>query len=149
MDKGFKSPHVDDRSEFTELLERTSKAMVKHLTERPAMPVDCSTPPEALRRELATLALPPAGMAAEGLRPVFAVYSTFMQRAVDSLIHDICLQALPVTVCLDRAGVVGDDGPTHHGVFDIALLRGIPGLVFMQPRHEAELDRHRQGRVFS
>jgi len=80
-----------------------------------------------------------AGMAAEGLVPVFAVYSTFVQRAVDYIIHDICLQNLPVVLCLDRAGVVGDDGPTHHGVFDIALLRPIPNLVLMQPRDAAEL----------
>ncbi len=80
-----------------------------------------------------------AGMATDGIHPVFAVYSTFMQRAVDCLIHDICLQNLPVTICLDRAGLVGDDGPTHHGVFDIALLRNIPGLIFMQPANEAEL----------
>lgn len=80
-----------------------------------------------------------AGMAAEGLRPVFAVYSTFLQRAVDCVIHDVCLQNLPVVLCLDRAGIVGDDGPTHHGVFDIALLRSIPGLVMMQPKDEAEL----------
>ncbi len=80
-----------------------------------------------------------AGLAATGLHPVFAVYSSFMQRAVDCLIHDICLQDLPVTICLDRAGIVGDDGPTHHGVFDIALLRHIPRLIFMQPGDEAEL----------
>ena len=80
-----------------------------------------------------------AGLAASGLRPVFAVYSTFAQRAVDMLIHDVCLQGLPVTLCLDRAGVVGDDGPTHHGVFDIALMRSIPGLTIMQPGNEAEL----------
>ena len=80
-----------------------------------------------------------AGLAAEGLRPVFAVYSTFLQRAVDCVIHDVCLQKLPVVLCLDRAGIVGDDGPTHHGVFDIALLRPVPGLIIMQPRDEAEL----------
>jgi len=80
-----------------------------------------------------------AGLAAEGMRPVFAVYSTFMQRAVDCLIHDVSLQALPVVFCLDRAGVVGDDGPTHHGVFDIALLRPVPGLIIMQPKDEPEL----------
>ena len=80
-----------------------------------------------------------AGMATQGLMPVFAVYSTFIQRAVDYIIHDICLQKLPVVICLDRAGVVGDDGPTHHGVFDIALLRPVPDLVMMQPRDEAEL----------
>jgi 1-deoxy-D-xylulose-5-phosphate synthase len=80
-----------------------------------------------------------AGLAAEGFRPVFAVYSTFAQRIVDCVIHDICLQNLPVVLCLDRAGIVGDDGPTHHGVFDLALLAPIPGLMIMQPRHEAEL----------
>jgi len=80
-----------------------------------------------------------AGMAAEGLRPVFAVYSTFAQRTIDCLIHDVCLQHLPVIFCFDRAGIVGDDGPTHHGVFDIPLCRSIPNLVFMQPKDEAEL----------
>ena len=80
-----------------------------------------------------------AGMAAEGLVPVFAVYSTFVQRSIDYIIHDICLQNLPVVICLDRAGIVGDDGPTHHGVFDIALLRPVPNLVLMQPKDEAEL----------
>lgn len=80
-----------------------------------------------------------AGLAAEGLVPVFAVYSTFSQRAVDCIIHDVCLQNLPVIFCLDRAGIVGDDGPTHHGVFDIALLRPVPGLIIMQPKDEAEL----------
>jgi 1-deoxy-D-xylulose-5-phosphate synthase len=80
-----------------------------------------------------------AGLSTEGLMPIFAVYSTFLQRAVDYVIHDVCLQDLPVVLCLDRAGVVGDDGPTHHGVFDLALLRPVPGLVIMQPRDEAEL----------
>ena len=80
-----------------------------------------------------------AGMAARGLVPVVAIYSTFFQRSVDCVIHDVCLQKLPVIFCLDRAGIVGEDGPTHHGVFDIALLRTIPGLVIMQPADEAEL----------
>ncbi|MDP2990801.1 MAG: 1-deoxy-D-xylulose-5-phosphate synthase [Kiritimatiellota bacterium] len=80
-----------------------------------------------------------AGLAAEGLRPVVAVYSTFAQRIVDYVIHDVCLQQLPVIFCLDRAGLVGDDGPTHHGVFDIALFRSVPNLVFLQPKDEAEL----------
>jgi len=80
-----------------------------------------------------------AGLAADGLRPVFAVYSTFAQRLVDYVIHDVCLQNLPVVFCLDRAGVVGDDGPTHHGIFDLALFRTIPGLIMMQPKDEAEL----------
>ena len=68
-----------------------------------------------------------------------AVYSTFAQRAVDCVIHDVCLQRLPVILCLDRAGIVGDDGPTHHGVFDLALFRNIPNLVIMQPADGAEL----------
>ena len=80
-----------------------------------------------------------AGLAASGLVPVFAVYSTFVQRAVDCVIHDVCLQNLPVILCLDRAGIVGDDGPTHHGIFDLALLAPVPGLVIMQPKDEAEL----------
>lgn len=80
-----------------------------------------------------------AGLAAEGMIPVFAVYSTFLQRAVDCVIHDVCLQGLPVVLCLDRAGIVGDDGPTHHGIFDIPLLRPVPGLTIMQPKDEAEL----------
>jgi len=80
-----------------------------------------------------------AGLAAAGLRPVFAVYSTFAQRAVDCIIHDVCLQKLPVVFCFDRAGIVGEDGPTHHGLFDLALLRPVPGLVIMQPKDEPEL----------
>lgn len=80
-----------------------------------------------------------AGLATQGHVPVFAVYSTFSQRIVDYIIHDVCLQKLPVVLCLDRAGVVGDDGATHHGVFDIALLRPIPNLVIMQPASEPEL----------
>ena len=80
-----------------------------------------------------------AGLAAGGARPFLPIYSTFSQRAVDSLIHDIALQSLPVVVGLDRAGIVGDDGPTHHGVFDIPLLSAVPNLVLVQPRDEAEL----------
>ncbi len=82
-----------------------------------------------------------AGLAAAGLRPVVAVYSTFVQRAIDGIIHDIALQKLPVLICLDRAGVVPGDGPTHHGIFDIALLRPVPDLVIMQPRTCADLTR--------
>lgn len=80
-----------------------------------------------------------AGLATQGLRPVFAVYSTFSQRAIDCIIHDVCLQKLPVIFCLDRAGIVGDDGPTHHGVFDLALLRSVPNLILAQPADGAEL----------
>ncbi|MCB9555671.1 MAG: 1-deoxy-D-xylulose-5-phosphate synthase [Deltaproteobacteria bacterium] len=75
-----------------------------------------------------------AGMACEGFRPVCAIYSTFLQRAFDQVIHDVCLQELPVTFCIDRAGLVGADGPTHHGVFDICYLRTIPNLALIAPR---------------
>ena len=81
-----------------------------------------------------------AGMAAAGLRPFVAIYSTFLQRAYDQVIHDVALMNLPVTFCLDRAGLVGEDGPTHHGIFDVAFLRAIPNLVIMSPRNEAELN---------
>jgi len=80
-----------------------------------------------------------AGMATRGFRPVCAIYSTFLQRAFDPIIHDVCLQKLPVLFCLDRAGLSGDDGPTHHGLFDIAYLRSIPGIVLMAPKDEDEL----------
>jgi 1-deoxy-D-xylulose-5-phosphate synthase len=80
-----------------------------------------------------------AGMATRGFRPVCAIYSTFLQRAFDPLIHDVCLQKLPVLFCMDRAGLSGDDGPTHHGLFDIAYLRGIPEIVLMAPKDEDEL----------
>ncbi len=80
-----------------------------------------------------------AGLAAEGLRPVAAIYSTFAQRAYDQIFHDICLQNFPVTLALDRAGLVGDDGPTHHGVFDLSYLRHLPGLTVMAPKDENEL----------
>ena len=80
-----------------------------------------------------------AGMAAEGLRPVVAIYSTFLQRAYDQIIHDVCLQKLPVVFALDRAGIVGEDGPTHHGAFDLSYLRIIPNMVVMAPKDENEL----------
>ncbi|MBF2057003.1 MAG: 1-deoxy-D-xylulose-5-phosphate synthase [Cyanobacterium sp. T60_A2020_053] len=82
-----------------------------------------------------------AGLACEGMRPVVAIYSTFLQRAYDQIIHDVCIQNLPVFFCLDRAGVVGADGPTHQGMYDIAYLRCIPNLVIMAPKDEAELQR--------
>ncbi|MFH1753724.1 MAG: 1-deoxy-D-xylulose-5-phosphate synthase [Candidatus Omnitrophota bacterium] len=81
-----------------------------------------------------------AGLAKEGLRPVVAIYSTFLQRAYDQLIHDVSLQGLPVLFCIDRAGLVGSDGPTHHGVFDIAYLRHIPDMVVMAPSSTKELE---------
>jgi 1-deoxy-D-xylulose-5-phosphate synthase len=80
-----------------------------------------------------------AGMATQGYRPVCAIYSTFLQRAFDPIVHDVCLQKLPVFFCMDRAGLSGDDGPTHHGLFDISYLRGIPGIVLMAPKDEDEL----------
>jgi 1-deoxy-D-xylulose-5-phosphate synthase len=80
-----------------------------------------------------------AGLAASGFRPFVAIYSTFLQRAVDSVMHDVCLQNLPVVFCADRAGIVGSDGPTHHGIFDIAMLRCLPNLTIMQPKDAAEL----------
>ncbi|HBF40088.1 MAG TPA: 1-deoxy-D-xylulose-5-phosphate synthase [Firmicutes bacterium] len=80
-----------------------------------------------------------AGMAKKGLRPVVAIYSTFLQRAYDQIIHDVCFQKLPVLLVLDRAGLVGPDGPTHHGVFDLSFLRQIPNLIVMAPSEEGEL----------
>jgi 1-deoxy-D-xylulose-5-phosphate synthase len=80
-----------------------------------------------------------AGLATQGLRPVVAIYSSFLQRAFDQLIHDVALENLPVIFCIDRAGIVGDDGPTHHGVFDNAFLRSIPNLTIMAPKDENEL----------
>ena len=80
-----------------------------------------------------------AGLALQGMRPVAAIYSTFLQRAFDQIVHDVCLQSLPVVFCLDRAGLVGDDGPTHHGAFDIAYLRPLPNITLMAPRDEAML----------
>jgi 1-deoxy-D-xylulose-5-phosphate synthase len=80
-----------------------------------------------------------AGLALEGVKPVAAIYSTFLQRAFDQIVHDVCLQKLNVAFVMDRAGLVGDDGPTHHGVFDIAYLRCLPNIVLMAPRDEAML----------
>jgi 1-deoxy-D-xylulose-5-phosphate synthase len=95
-----------------------------------------------------------SGLALGGSRPVCAIYSTFLQRAFDQIVHDVALQSLPVVFCMDRAGLVGDDGPTHHGVFDIAYLRSLPNMVLMAPRDEAMLTRmlrtallHEQGPV--
>ena len=80
-----------------------------------------------------------AGLALEGCKPVAAIYSTFLQRAYDQIVHDVCLQRLNVVFAMDRAGLVGDDGPTHHGVFDIAYMRCLPNMVMMAPRDEATL----------
>ncbi len=80
-----------------------------------------------------------AGLAKEGFRPVCGIYSTFLQRAFDQIIHDVCLQNLPVVFAIDRAGIVGEDGATHQGIFDLSYLRIIPNLVIMAPKDENEL----------
>ncbi len=80
-----------------------------------------------------------AGLAVQGQKPVVAVYSTFLQRAYDQIIHDVCLQNLPVVFAIDRGGIVGEDGPTHQGVFDISYLRHIPGMIVMEPKDDHEL----------
>lgn len=82
-----------------------------------------------------------AGLACEGMRPVVAIYSTFLQRGYDQIVHDVCIQNLPVFFCLDRAGIVGADGPTHQGMYDISYLRCLPNMVLMAPKDEAELQR--------
>ncbi|MFW6081638.1 MAG: 1-deoxy-D-xylulose-5-phosphate synthase [Desulfosalsimonas sp.] len=82
-----------------------------------------------------------AGMATEGLKPVVAIYSTFLQRAYDQIIHDVCLESLPVVFAIDRGGIVGEDGPTHHGLFDLTYLRSMPNMVVMAPMDENELKR--------
>jgi 1-deoxy-D-xylulose-5-phosphate synthase len=82
-----------------------------------------------------------AGLAAEGLRPVVAIYSTFLQRAFDQILHDVCIEGLPVVFALDRGGIVGEDGATHHGLFDFAYLRTLPNMTVMAPRDEEELRR--------
>ena len=90
-----------------------------------------------------------AGLAADGYRPVVAIYSSFVQRAYDQVFHDICLQKLPVTIAMDRGGLVGDDGPTHHGVFDISYLRHLPGITLMAPKDENELRHMLKTAVYS
>ena len=82
-----------------------------------------------------------AGMATEGFRPVVAIYSTFLQRAYDQILHDVCLESLPVTFAVDRGGIVGEDGATHHGLFDLTYLRSLPGMTVMAPKDENELRR--------
>ena len=82
-----------------------------------------------------------AGMATEGMKPVVAIYSTFLQRAYDQVIHDVCIESLPVVFALDRGGLVGEDGPTHHGVFDFSFLRSLPNMAIMAPKDENELRR--------
>jgi len=79
-----------------------------------------------------------AGLASNGMRPFFAVYSTFLQRGYDQILHDVCIQNLPVTFAIDRAGLVGDDGETHHGVFDFSFLSHIPNMTIMAPKDETD-----------
>lgn len=90
-----------------------------------------------------------AGMAADGFRPITAIYSTFLQRAYDQVFHDICLQKLPVTIAMDRGGLVGDDGPTHHGVFDLSYMRHLPEMTLMAPKDENELRHMLKTAVYS
>ena len=80
-----------------------------------------------------------AGMAAAGLRPVVAVYSSFLQRGYDQVVHDVCLQDLPVLFCIDRAGLVGSDGETHQGIFDLSFLSMIPNMTVMSPKNRWEM----------
>ena len=82
-----------------------------------------------------------AGMATEGFRPVVAIYSTFLQRAYDQIVHDVCIESLPVTFAIDRGGIVGEDGATHNGIFDLSYLRSLPNMVVMAPKDEDELQR--------
>ncbi len=82
-----------------------------------------------------------AGMATEGFKPVVAIYSTFLQRAYDQILHDVCIEALPVVFAIDRGGIVGEDGPTHNGIFDLSYLRSLPNMVVMAPKDENELRR--------
>ena len=82
-----------------------------------------------------------AGLAVEGLKPVVAIYSTFLQRAYDQILHDVCIEALPVVFAIDRGGIVGEDGATHHGLFDLSYLRSLPNMVVMAPKDENELRR--------
>jgi 1-deoxy-D-xylulose-5-phosphate synthase len=132
---------------FGELLVREAKADSRVVGITAAMP--SGTGLNQLKKELPAqyhdvgiaeehAALFAAGIAARDLRPVCAIYSTFMQRAYDMVIHDVCLQRLPVTFCMDRAGVSPSDGPTHHGLFDIAYLRCVPNVTLMQPKDEDE-----------
>jgi len=133
---------------FGGLLLREAKADTRVVGITAAMP--SGTGLNQLRRELPRqyhdvgiaeehAALFASGLAARDLRPVCAIYSTFLQRAYDMVIHDVCLQRLPVTFCMDRAGVSPNDGPTHHGLFDIAYLRCVPNATVMQPKDEDEL----------
>ena len=146
QDNSIKSPKFQDV--FGETIVELAIKNEKIVGITPAMPTGCSLkkmideiPERAFdvgiaEQHAVTLA---AGMAAEGLIPFCNIYSTFLQRAYDQVIHDVALQKLPVVFCIDRAGIVGEDGATHHGVFDIAYLRCIPNLVIFSPMDEIEL----------
>ena len=110
---------------------------LRHRAEHPAgrCPTATSTSASPSSRRCCS----PPGLALQGCKPVAAIYSTFLQRAYDQIVHDVCLQKLNVVFAMDRAGLVGDDGPTHHGAFDIAYLRCLPNIVLMAPRDEAML----------
>jgi len=82
-----------------------------------------------------------AGLAHQGMKLVVAIYSTFLQRAYDQILHDVCIESLPVTFAIDRGGIVGEDGPTHHGLFDLSFLRTLPNMIVMAPKDENELRR--------
>lgn len=89
-----------------------------------------------------------AGLSLEGFRPVIAIYSTFMQRGFDQIVHDVCLQNLPVTFAMDRGGLVGEDGPTHHGIFDLSFMRALPNMTIMAPKDENEFRRMLKSAVY-
>jgi 1-deoxy-D-xylulose-5-phosphate synthase len=133
---------------FGDTLLRLAKVDPRIITITAAMPEGTGT--DVIRRELPTRFFDvglaeehavtfAAGMACEGLRPVCAIYSTFLQRGYDQMEHDVALQKLPVVFALDRAGLVGEDGPTHHGVFDLSYTRMIPNMIVMAPSDENEL----------
>ena len=133
---------------FGETLLELAKQNDKIVGVTPAMPTGCSM--TIMQRELpdrvydvgiaeAHSVTFSAGMAKEGMIPFCNVYSTFMQRAYDSVIHDVAIQKLPVIMCLDRAGIVGADGATHQGAFDLAYMRCVPNLTIAAPRNEHEL----------
>ena len=135
---------------FGETLVELAKENPKIVGVTPAMPTGCSMnklmdtmPDRAFDVGIAEghAATFSGGMAKEGMQPFCNIYSSFMQRAYDNVIHDIALLRLPVVLCLDRAGLVGEDGPTHHGVFDLAYFRPIPNLTISSPMDEHELRR--------
>jgi 1-deoxy-D-xylulose-5-phosphate synthase len=129
---------------LTELADKDRKVIAISAAMREGTGLDCFAEKHPERFYDVGIAEPhavtfAAGLASQGLRPVVAIYSTFLQRSYDEIIHDVCLQNLPVVFAIDRAGIVGEDGATHQGVFDISYLRHIPNLLFMAPRSGREL----------